>query len=109
MSKRIQPMGTKLIVLPLNETMNQLSEGGIEMVNLILEKGKVVEVGTELKDVYKEGDIVIYPEKRGTAQPYQKKNMIWLDGKPFSSFNACGDIYGVEKEENIPQDKGDSL
>lgn len=105
MSKKIQPMGTKLIVFPIDK-QNEISESGLELVNLVLQYGEIIEVGLEVMDVYKKGDIIIYPAERGNTQHYQKKNMLWLDGKPFTS---GGDVWAIVTDENIPEDKGDSL
>lgn len=78
---RIQPVGQKILVLPL-ESKETKSGGGIiipESVNTAdLREAVVVEVSAELSNVYQEGDVVLYPSKAGLGQEYNGKLHLWL-------------------------------
>jgi co-chaperonin GroES (HSP10) len=89
---KIEPLGTKIIVTPIYEELQQ-TEGGIFAVELELEKAEVVEVSKELSTTYKVGDVVIYPKGVGESLPhYQKKSCIWLDGRPFPHGNVWAKV-----------------
>ena len=94
---KISPCGTKLIVEPVAaETFT--TEGNIELVNLDLSEGIIVEVGSHLKDVFKKGDRIIYPTgTKATTIPYLDKPHLFLDGRPPSD---GGDVWAV-----VTQDK----
>lgn len=78
---KIQPVGQKILVLPL-EAKETKSGGGIiipDSVNTAdLREGVVVEVSSELSGWYQEGDIVLYPSKAGLGQEYKGKLHLWL-------------------------------
>lgn len=74
----IIPVGTKLIVEPLDKE-EEKSEGGLTLINSNLSEGKVVAVSDQIKDFYKEGDIVLYPSKKGVVEPVNGKIYHWLD------------------------------
>ena len=103
---RIMPLGSKILCLPITEEKNHTTGGGIELVEIELAKATVVEVGTGVTDVFKKGDIVIYPKSRGTSKPYKGQTHIFLDGNPVTS---GGDVWALEIEEKPVIDKGDSL
>lgn len=89
---RIQPVGTKIIVLPL-ESKSTTTAGGIELVETELSRATVIEVGDAVDSLYKKGDTVLFPEKRGTTLSYHGKVHLWLDGL---STSLGGDIWGIE-------------
>lgn len=91
---KLKPQGTKIIVQTMMEEQ-KLTEGGIIAVDFSLEKGEIVEVGTEVEKIYKKGDIVLFPEGSGHSLNYQKKSCKWLDGRPFPN----GDVWALEFEE----------
>jgi co-chaperonin GroES (HSP10) len=95
--KKIVPVGENLLVLPLPKE-NEQSDGGLIMVENTLTKGKVMEVSHEYYDVYKKGDIVIYPESAGIHQYYKSQNCIWLNATGFPKGHIVG-IIGEEKEK----------
>jgi len=86
----IIPVGSKLLVLPL-EKQNYITEAGIEIAGSELNQSKVIEVGEQLSEVFKKGDIVIHPESAGISQPYKGKIHLWLDGQ---APNLGGDVWG---------------
>jgi co-chaperonin GroES (HSP10) len=87
---KLKPQGVKIIVHPI-EIENYKTETGIEVVQLDLQEGEVVEVSDELKDIYKKGDIVLYSKGSGLGVVYQKKNCIFLSGEG----NGKGDILAI--------------
>ena len=91
---KLKPQGTKIIVQTMLEEQ-KLTEGGIIAIDFSLEKGEIVEVGTEVEKIYKKGDIVLFPEGSGHSLNYQKKSCKWLDGRPF----PAGDVWALEFEE----------
>lgn len=91
---KLKPQGTKIIVQTMLEEYKK-TEGGIIAVDFTLEKGEVIEVGTEVEKIYKKGDIVLFPEGSGHSLNYQKKSCKWLDGRPF----PLGDVWALEVEE----------
>lgn len=96
MSKKIQPMASKILVLPL-KTDRAISSGGIEIVDFTLSRGEIIEIGDDVKNIYKKGDIIIFPEASAkNTEQYQGKNMVWLDGRGHPN----GDCWGIEYEES---------
>jgi co-chaperonin GroES (HSP10) len=91
---KLEPQGTKIIVQTIL-TEHTETEGGIIAVDFTLEKGEVIEVGAEVKNLYNVGDIVLFPEGVGQSINYQKKACKWLDGRGFPN----GDIWAKEIEE----------
>ena len=88
---KLKPVGSKLLVFPL-ETENYVTESKIELVDAELERAKVVEVSDELSDVYKKGDVVLYPKKLGSLQIYNGKKCLWINGAGYPS----GDVWAIE-------------
>lgn len=103
---RIQPLGSKLLVLPITGEEDYITEGNIVVVDTELSRAVVVEVGADVTNVFKKGDVVIFPKSRGTSKHYQGKPHLWIDGQPV---NSGGDVWGLEVEEKPVIDKGDSL
>ncbi len=90
---KLKPVGSKLLVLPL-ETENYVTESKIELVEAELERAKVMEVSDELSDVYKVGDVVLYPKKLGSLQIYNGKKCLWINGAGYPS----GDVWAIESK-----------
>ena len=89
--QKITPVGQKLIVFPLpQETIT--TENNIVVMENELDRGEVVEVSDELKDLYPIGSIVTYPSGEGLTLPhYKKKTCLWL--------TANLDIWGILTDE----------
>lgn len=77
------PVGTKLLVEPCGD-LNQVI-GSLEIVNLTLQKGKIIEVSPDFK-MYKKGDVIVYPSNApdASSMPYNGISCVWLDGRPAS-------------------------
>lgn len=105
--KKIETRGTNLIVLPFANAENSISEGGMEVVEIEIERATVVVVGDEVKDVYSPGDTVIIPKgTKGTTIGYHGKPHLFIDGKPV---NSGGNVWAKEVNEKPVIDKGDSF
>lgn len=91
---KLEPQGTKIIIQTILEEEKKTA-GGIIAVDFALESGEIMEVGTEVKDLYKVGDIVLFPEGAGHSLNYQKKSCKWLDGRPF----PAGDVWSLAIED----------
>lgn len=100
----IKPVGNKLIVLELPEE-DYVSDGGIGIVNLTLSKAVVIEVSDYLKDVYKQGDKIIFPKGSGNEMPYKGKPHKFINGQQFPQ----GDVWAIVTEDISKKDKEDSL
>ena len=66
---KFKPQGSKLLVEPI-ERSNFVGSSGIEVVNLTLSYGKVVEIPPMFEGVYAKGDLVCYPTNAGYSQLY---------------------------------------
>lgn len=77
---KLQPQGTKLIVheMPMD---NFVTEGNIEIANLELAMGEVLEVPNELAEIYAKGDKVLFSKGAGMTIPYDRKPCLFLDGR----------------------------
>ncbi|MES2287401.1 MAG: hypothetical protein V4547_17035 [Bacteroidota bacterium] len=91
---KLEPQGTKIIIQTLLEEEKK-TDSGIIAVDFSLEKGIILEVGTDVKELYKVGDTVLFPEGAGHSLNYQKKSCKWLDGRSYPH----GDIWAKEIEE----------
>lgn len=105
MGEIITPVGTKLLVFP-TEMKEHVTDTQIVVVQNDLRAATVIEVGTEVKNVYKKGQVVIYPKNTGVGQMYRGKAHFWLDGRPV---NSGGDVWGIIENEPEKKDKGDGL
>ncbi len=92
---KITAQGSNLLVFPVSKE-NYVTDGGIEIVDVVLAQGEVIEVSDEYSNLYKQGDIVMYSEGAGISQPYNGKLCIWISGKPT---NDGGSIYAVITNE----------
>jgi len=104
MSIKITPVGTKLLVLPLPKEENTF-EAGIIAVDFALDKGEVLEVPEYLKNIYKKGDVVLYPQSTGITYFYDKKHCLFLNGQEYPQ----GDIWAIVTNDIPKKDKQDSL
>ena len=88
--QKITPVGQKLIVFPLpKETLT--TENNIVVMDNELDNGEIIEVSDELKDLYKPGDVVIYPSGAGLTIHYNKKACLWITSNL--------DIWGILTDE----------
>lgn len=86
---KIFPQGSNLLINPISKE-NYKTDSGIEIVDIVLAQGEVMEVSEEYSTIYKKGDIVMYSETAGITQPYNGKLCIWLNGKPVNDGgNVC--------------------
>lgn len=92
MAKKLEPQGSKILVLPLN-TEHKESEGGLVLVDNELTEGEIVELSKELSEIYKKGDIILYPKNAGTSQVYNHKPHLWLNG----TGAPYGDVWSIVK------------
>lgn len=105
MSIKVVPVGTKILVKPIKKE-ETIMESGVIAVDFQLDTAEVVEVSSYLKEVYKPGDIVMYPSGAGVGHYYNKKgHCLFLNGQEFPQ----GDVWAILTEEKIKKDKGDSL
>lgn len=79
MSKKVQPIGNKLIVLPLERKEEKIDSIIIpETANADLIEGKVIEAAKEFEHLLKPGDVVVFSKGSGVGQFYNGKPHIWL-------------------------------
>jgi len=93
--QKLKPQGTKIIVQTILQE-DKVGEAGIIAVDFTLDKGEIVEVGTDVEHLYKVGDIVLFPTGVGHSLNYQKKSCKWLDGRSFPN----GDIWAKSYEND---------
>lgn len=77
---KLQPQGTKLIVHPI-PMENFVTESNLEIVNLDLDMGEVMEVPNELAEIYNIGDKVLFSKGAGMSISYDRKPCLFLDGR----------------------------
>lgn len=87
---KIKPLGNRILVLPVKKE-NYITETKIELVDNTLVTGEVVEFSPMFKDVYKKGDIVLYPKDAGISQTYNGKTHIWINGLGATD----GDVWAI--------------
>lgn len=99
--KNIQPVGQKVLVLPLKkqeEKVNETSEIILaETVNANLSEGIVEAVGESVSKIYKKGDKVLFPSGAGAGQFLNGKHYLWLDG---GDDKVLSNIWGIVEKEN---------
>jgi co-chaperonin GroES (HSP10) len=79
MKKSIRPVGQKLLIEPI-AAAEELSDGGVILSavnNAELAKGKILAVSENLKHAYKEGEVVLFYEKRA-LNIYQNEKIVQL-------------------------------
>ena len=86
----LQPQGDKIIVLPI-KSENFKTASGLEVVEMELSEGEVIEVSTDLSHIYTKGDIVLFPKGAGNSVMYQKKLCLFLNGTGAPK----GDIWSI--------------
>ena len=91
---KISPVGSKLLVLPV-ESANFKTESGIEAVNLVLAEAEIVEIGEDVLGVYLIGDRILFSKNSGISQMYNHKPHIWLDGRAA----PVGEVWAIISEE----------
>jgi len=90
----LQPQGTKLIVKPI--PMDKfVTESDIEIPNLDMEMGEVMEVSEEHKDIYQKWDKVLYSKGAGMGISYKKSICLILDG----TGSPKGDVIAIVKDD----------
>ena len=88
--KSYRPQGQKLLVLT-SAADHQTTEGVIIAVDHTLCEATVVEVGSEVTDIYKKGDTILIPQKTGVAQFHNGKQHLWINGSPAPQ----GDVWSI--------------
>lgn len=97
--KTIEPMGSKLIVFPLERKEEKVDSIIIpETANADLLTGEVIEVGAAVKHLYKKGDKVLFPKGAGVGMLYFGKPHVWLDGGDEKTLSQIWGIVNKEKE-----------
>lgn len=88
---KIQPIGTKLLVKKLAAKEYE-KEGVIipENAGSNLSEGEVVIVSNEISHIFKEGDIVLFPAKKGAYEPRLEGEHIWLDAR-----DGLDEVWGI--------------
>jgi co-chaperonin GroES (HSP10) len=80
--KKIIPVGQKLLIEPI-KAAEELSEGGVilsSVNNAELAKGRILAVSKQLEHAYKEGEVVLYYEKRALNIYQDEKILQLIDG-----------------------------
>ena len=90
--EKIEAIGFNLLVLPKSEEEHHKTEGGIFTVDQTLTEGLIVSVSEEMKDIYKEGETVIYSKNAGIGQMYNKIPHVWLNGQGHPIGNVLAKI-----------------
>ena len=93
----INPVGQKLLIKPIKATEDEIN--GIIIpgsANAAMAKGEVAGIPNALKDVYKNGDIVLYVAQSGVGCIHKGTPHILLDGG--NSLNIQGDIFAIITE-----------
>ncbi len=89
----IKPVGNKLIAIPLPKKESTVGSIVVaESVNAELSQAKIVSVSEQISNVYKVGDVVLYPSRKGIAQIIEGKQYIWLDADVFKE-----EIWGIDE------------
>ena len=103
---KITPQGKMILVLPLKNEDYQMGSG-IIVANTQFVVGEVVELSPEFKDVYKQGDVVMYPKGAGNSQPYKGESHLWINGNGY----PLGDVTAIVSEEKkvAPKKRLDNL
>lgn len=94
--QKFEPVGRKLLVLPLHEE-NYKTSVGIELVQLDFLKVKVVEVSEEYRHIYSPGDILVISKNSGVGQAYNGENCLWIDAKAAPD----GDVWFIVREDEV--------
>jgi hypothetical protein len=73
--QKFEPVGRKMLVLPLKEE-NYKTSSGLELVQLEFTKAKVVEVSKEYSNMYMPGNIVVISSNTGVGQAYNGESCL---------------------------------
>lgn len=102
----IVPVGRKILVLPLNHVEQKLPSGLIMPASAMadLTEAKIVSVSKEIEHLYKIGDMVLLPSKKGIGQMVNGVLHLWIDTMPEKE-----EIWGIVQPEIQKEDKQDNL
>lgn len=77
----VEPVGNKIIVLPLEKKEEKMDSGIIipESANAELREAEVVAVSVEVAHLFEVGETVLYPLRKGVGQVINNKGYLWLD------------------------------
>lgn len=94
--EKLIPTGHMILVKPLGR-QNSVTKGGVELVNLTIERGEVVEVpiGDNYPNIYKRKDNVLYSKGGGHVQRYNGEDCVWLNAKGYPE----GDIWAIIEDD----------
>ncbi len=92
MDSPVVPVGNKILILPLTKT-EEKSAGGLDLINSTLAEGEVAAVSPIWESVYKAGDVILYPEKKGVSHVFGGKPYLFLDADP-----NLGEIYAIKSK-----------
>jgi len=93
---KIKPLGNRILVLPVKKE-NYITETKIELVDNTLATAEVIEFAPMFENVYKKGDIILYPKDAGNSQTYNGKTHLWLDGRGYTDGQVVAIIENVGK------------
>lgn len=93
----ILPQGNRILVLPMKKE-NHVTSTNLELVDNGLEQGEVVEFAPMFNEVYKKGDIILYPKDSGLSQQYNKKLHLFMDGRGYGDGSVFAIIGNVNEK-----------
>lgn len=102
----ITPVGRKILVRPIPKKEEKLDSGIILPENAMadLREAEVVVVSKEIEHLYKPGDIILKPEKKGVGQMVNGEIYLWVDTRP-----ELEEVWGIVIPEKVAEDKQDNL
>ena len=89
MNNFVIPVGNKILVKQL-KGKEEKSSGGLTLVNSSLVEAEVVSVSQAWINVFKKGDKILYPEKKGVAHIFGGEPYLFLDADP-----NLGEVYAI--------------
>ena len=89
-----EPLGNKIIVKPIDKEHFK-TRTGVYAVDMKFVTGEVVAFPPVFKEVYKEGDVVLFSEGAGDGIVYAGEPHLFLDGRGAPE----GDIWSIVTEE----------
>lgn len=93
--QKFEPVGRKMLVLPLKEE-NYKTSSGLELVQLEFTKAKVIEVSKEYSHMYMPGNIIVMSSNAGIGQTYNGESCLWIDAKAAPD----GDVWFIVREDD---------
>lgn len=93
MNTVIEPVGKKLLVKKL-QFKEIKRESGIDIpeTGVGLSEGEVIAVSKEITHIFTKGSIILFPSKKGMAEPRMGMDYLWLDAT-----DTKEEIWGVIK------------